>query len=89
MGEPGYDMLLDLFAHDERLGERTVGDVCLSAGGPITTAQRWLCELERRRLVSRRIDQADRRRALVSLTDQGRSTVADMLRSLLLAPDRC
>ena len=65
--DPAWDILLELFAAE--LGQRrlSVGDVCVGAAVPATTALRWIRDLERKQLISRHRDIFDRRRAYLSL----------------------
>ena len=51
LGEPGWDMLLDLFIAERRGRASVVKSVCLASGVPYTTAWRWLRVLEREGLV--------------------------------------
>lgn len=46
---------------------------------PPTTALRWIEVLEARRLVTRRTDPADRRRACISLTEKAAATMIAVL----------
>lgn len=67
--DPAWDMLLDLFAC--RLEETRVyiGDACVAAIVPHTTALRWVDRLEECGLVIRHPDPADSRRIYVELTE--------------------
>lgn len=80
-GEPGWDILLDLYIAERRRTEIQVSSVCLDAGVPSTTILRWIARLEREGLIYRIADNADARRRYVRLTDAGRT----MMRSVLLA----
>lgn len=70
-GEPGWDLLLDLYiaSHDRKTV--SVTSACVAAAVPVTTALRWLGHLEAKGLVLRAPDASDRRRMLVSLTPRG------------------
>lgn len=76
-GEPGWDILLDLFLSQERDRRVTVSDVCVATRVPATTALRWLHLLEQSGLVSRARDQRDGRRIFVSLSEKGRALMLD------------
>lgn len=67
-GEPAWDLLLDLYiaSHDRKVVSVTAA--CAASAVPVTTALRWLGQLERQGLVDRSPDPNDRRRMLVSLT---------------------
>lgn len=71
--EPAWDMLLDLYANHRLNRTVTIGDLCVASRAPMSTALRWLGLLERKKLVWRTADPLDRRRAFVSLTDEGRA----------------
>lgn len=78
-GEPGWDILLDLFIADRRRTEIQVSSVCLDAGVPSTTILRWIARLEAEGLIYRVADNADARRRYVRLTDEGRRLMAGVL----------
>lgn len=66
--DPAWDMLLDLFAASLEGKSVYVSSACIAASVPLTTAQRWLRELERVGLVERQHDPADKRRVFVRIT---------------------
>lgn len=69
-GEPGWDMLLDLFA-SKALGRRvSVTSLCLAAQVPQATGIRYLRLLEERALVERTRAPDDRRVTLVEMTQE-------------------
>ena len=72
LGEPAWDMLLDLYAADGRGQAVSVSNACLAADAPASTALRWLHHLADERLVERLADKTDARRHYVRLTDAGR-----------------
>ena len=82
LGEPGWDLLLDLFA--SRVEERPVmvTSAIIASGVPATTALRWIGNLENEHLVERSADPTDARRQLLGLTRKGlrrmRRTLAAM-----------
>lgn len=73
-------------------GRRTVGDVAAATGTRPTTLTSVLDRLERRRLVRRQLDPADRRSFLITLTPPGRqaarsvrAAITDLERAALAA----
>jgi DNA-binding MarR family transcriptional regulator len=67
-GEPSWDLLLDLFIQHGHGRAITVSSACVGACVPVSTALRWLGDLERRGLVVRTDDARDGRRTHVTLT---------------------
>ena len=85
LGEPGWDMLLDLFiAHQEGRAIR-ITSACIGSGAPPTTALRMLGQLEQSALVERHPELNDRRSNLVTLTPHAITLVIDFL-SAISAP---
>lgn len=68
-GEPGWDMILQLYIADCVGQPVDVSSLCGSTGVPKTTALRHLDKLEELDLVERRADQADGRRIFVGLRE--------------------
>lgn len=81
-GEPGWDILLDLYIAECRRTELQVSSVCLDSGVPSTTILRWIARLEDEGLVYRVADNADARRRYVRLTDQGRGMMHAVLAAM-------
>lgn len=81
-GEPGWDILLDLYIADRRRTEVQVSSVCLDAGVPSTTILRWIARLEQEGLIYRIADNADARRRYVRLTEDGHEMMRNVLRAL-------
>lgn len=79
LGEPAWDMLLDLFVAAVRREEVTVTSLCQSAAVPVTTALRWIAVLEDQALVERRPVPGDPLAALAVLTEAGREAVRSSL----------
>lgn len=78
-GEPGWDILLDLFSADCTGKTVSITSACIGSGVPSTTALRWIAALSDAGLLERCDDPSDRRRAFVRLSDQGRSAMAGFL----------
>ena len=71
MSGPVWDMMLDLMlagAHGRIL---SASDLATGAGVPLSSGLRMISALERLGLVHRSIDERDRRRTIVRLTDTG------------------
>lgn len=81
-GEPGWDILLDLFIARETRTALQVSSVCAGAGVPSTTTLRWIARLEREGLITRTADQDDARRRYVSLTNKGLSLTVGLLEAI-------
>lgn len=88
LGEPGWDILLDLYVHEGKGKRLSVTSVCAGSNVPISTALRWLAMLEKSGLVRREVSATDRRRSFVDLTEQGRRAVSACL-SEFFAGMRC
>lgn len=71
LGEPAWDILLDLYIAEKRNQSVSVTSACIAAAVPLTTALRWVRQLERDGLVERRDDESDARRRYVRLTEAG------------------
>lgn len=70
--DPCWDMLLDLYvSQKKRLRPMSVSSLCIASAVPATTALRWIDTLVQEGLVARHPDPRDKRRVLVSLTDEG------------------
>lgn len=79
--DPAWDLLLDLYVATVEDRPLAVGDACVGARVPQTTALRWIDQLERLGKVKRTADPSDRRRTLVSLTDTQLSLMDRFFRS--------
>ena len=91
LGEPVWDMLLDLFVADEAGTKVCVGSACLASGVPSTTALRHIKSMERAGLVERHANPNDKRTRYLKLSAAGREMMVSLLRSLagsLEGPDR-
>lgn len=70
--DPGWDMLLDLFAAELEGRPVSVSSLCIAAAVAQTTALRWIGKMTDAELFQRRPDPFDRRRAFVTLTETAR-----------------
>lgn len=71
LGEPAWDLLLDLYVAACRGHAVSVSNACLAADAPASTALRWLQHLQVEGLVERLPDKTDARRHYVRLTEAG------------------
>ncbi|MDJ0977541.1 MAG: winged helix DNA-binding protein [Erythrobacter sp.] len=67
-GEPGWDILLDLYIAQAEDKPVSVSSACIGSASPPTTGLRWLGVLADQGLVEREHDPDDQRRVLVRLT---------------------
>ncbi|HEY0312193.1 MAG TPA: winged helix DNA-binding protein [Allosphingosinicella sp.] len=83
--EPSWDILLDLYVQTHEGRTVTVSQLSLATGAPPTTALRWINTMAEAGLLSRRSDEADGRRVLVSLSERGEEAMRLLLASVLSA----
>ncbi len=81
-GEPGWDILLDLYIASLQDRPVSTSDPGLAAGVPSTTALRWLKSLEAGGFIYRVPDRSDGRRSFVHLTHQGEQAMERYLGSI-------
>jgi hypothetical protein len=74
--DPAWDMLLDLTAARAEHARVSVTSLCIASGVPPTTALRWIGQLIEAGLFARVEDEADRRRAFITLTDRAADAMA-------------
>ena len=71
LGEPCWDIILDL-TKAELEGKRiSVTSACIASGVPPTTALRWIAVLEKEGIIERSSDQQDKRRVFVRMSETG------------------
>lgn len=75
LGEPAWDMLLDLYSADCSGSDISVTSLCIASHMPTTTALRWVKFMEDEGWVNRRADPKDGRRFFVSLAKPARSKI--------------
>lgn len=68
MGEPAWDILLDLCVAEIERRQVSVTSACIASGVPVTTALRWLALLEQDALIERKADPLDKRRTMVRIS---------------------
>lgn len=71
MGEPAWDILLDLCIAEIEQRQVSVTSACIASGVPVTTALRWVALLEQDRLLERKADLSDKRRTIVRISKMG------------------
>lgn len=81
MGEPVWDMLLDLFIAACESKRISVSSACIASGVPPTTALRYLVKMEKHGLIERSEDDADGRRVYVAISPSARQAISEWLHS--------
>ena len=74
--DPAWDILLDLTAARAEYTRVTVTSLCIASGVPPTTALRWISQMVEAGLLERVEDDADHRRAFISLSDSAADAMA-------------
>jgi hypothetical protein len=74
--DPAWDILLDLTAARAEQARISVTSACIASGVAPTTALRWIGQMIEAGLLKREQDDADRRRAFVTLTDHAADAMA-------------
>ena len=81
-GEPGWDILLDLFASDSEEKPVSASSAALAASVPATSGLRYLARLEKTGLIARTPGR-HRRSVIIGLTQEGRERMAAILTDML------
>ena len=76
MSGPTWDMMLDLMLANANGRTLSASDLATGAGVPLSSGLRMIAALEVQGLVKRSIDERDRRRSLVRLTEAGTEKMA-------------
>lgn len=76
MSGPTWDMMLDLMLAGAHGRVLSASDLATGAGVPLSSGLRMIAALERLGLLHRSIDERDRRRTIVRLTDVGTERMA-------------
>lgn len=84
LGEPAWDILLDLLISQAEGRDVSLKSACIASGVPSSTAMRRLEALRRRGLVDHRPDPKDGRRTLLILTELGDISVSAAVRDAFL-----
>lgn len=78
-GDPGWDILLDLYISHLKGIFISVTSACSAAQVPLTTGLRWLTEMEKENLIERAFDEKDHRRRWVRLTPVAIKKMTELL----------
>ena len=82
IGEPAWDILLDLYIAHSESKAASVSSACIGSAAPPTTGLRWLGVLSEQGLILREHDSEDQRRVLVKLTGQGLAAMDEYFASI-------
>lgn len=82
MGEPVWDMLLDLFIAACESKRISVSSACIASGVPPSTALRYLVKMEKHGLIVRSEDDTDGRRIYVAISPIAREAIGEWLHSI-------
>ena len=82
LGEPAWDMLLDLFMQFAGGAKVSTTSLCIAAQVPSSTALRYVNALEESDYVERTDSQYDKRVTLIGLTDKGVIAMGRYLESI-------
>ena len=85
MSGPTWDMMLDLMLANANGRALSASDLATGAGVPLSSGLRMITTLERLGLAQRSIDERDRRRTIVRLTDAGTERMASYFEKVGLA----
>jgi DNA-binding MarR family transcriptional regulator len=85
LGDPAWDMLLDLFSAGEENKSIPVSSLCLASGVPPTTALRWMALMVEKELIKRFDDHRDKRRVNITLMPQTRALLVGYLEQVAAA----
>lgn len=86
--DPAWDILLDLTAARAEHTRVSVTSLCIASGVPPTTALRWIAQMKEAGLVERVEDEADKRRAFITLTDKAADGMARFFAEMGAASQR-
>lgn len=76
LGEPGWDMLLELFSAGTPL---SIKRVCVAANVPYSTAWRWIAVLEQNGMVGKVLCGTDRAKTLLTLSSPGEQLMSQFV----------
>jgi hypothetical protein len=79
-GEPGWDLLLDLYVARAEGRSVSTSSACIGAAVPQTTGLRWLTILEEMGLLLRTPSAGDERMRMVTLADEAFTRMTELFR---------
>jgi hypothetical protein len=77
IGEPGWQIILDMFVHDFSGKSVSITSACMASGCPSSTALRYVAILENASLVERHPSKTDKRVSYLTLTRNCRIALHD------------
>lgn len=80
--DPGWDILLDLFAAQDEGREVSVSSLCIAAAVPPTTALRWIGNMTEAGYLVRRQDPHDARRVYIELSEAMSAKLKDYFETI-------
>lgn len=80
--DPGWDILLDLFAAQEEGQQVSVSSLCIAASVPPTTALRWITNMTEAGYLVRRQDPHDARRVYIELAESMAQRLKDYFETI-------
>ena len=80
--DPGWDILLDLFAAQEEEQQVSVSSLCIAAAVPPTTALRWITNMTEAGYLVRRQDPHDARRVYIELSETMSAKLKDYFEAI-------
>jgi hypothetical protein len=78
--DPGWDILLDLFAAKQEGKAVSVSSLCIAAAVPPTTALRWITTMTEHGALIRRQDPHDARRVFIELSEDSEERLLNFFR---------
>ncbi|PNU02296.1 MarR family transcriptional regulator [Novosphingobium guangzhouense] len=82
LGEPGWDLILDLYISHAEDRQLSITAAAIGSCAPATTALRWITALEKAGLLLRSSDVKDQRRTFLHLSPKGVGAMEDLLRAM-------
>jgi hypothetical protein len=82
VGEPAWDILLDLFVQQSKGKRVSVTSACIASRAPPTTALRWITSLIENGMLVRTEDSGDRRRAYLELSQSSYAKLGNYLENV-------
>ncbi|MEL4073128.1 response regulator [Ochrobactrum sp. GPK 3] len=80
--DPVWNMLLDLMQQHLQGTEATASTLYFNSGAPVSTASRRLSEMEKAGLIERKMDEADKRRQVVTISMKAYQLIEEYFRAI-------